>query len=79
MEQELRNETKKWLQRIEKERLTVGPQGKKGEEALRNIDAYVKDSMHFLEKGDLVRSFEAVIWAWSWIEIGLELEILKKV
>jgi len=38
-------------------------------EALKNIDAYLSDSKYFLEKNDLIRAFEAVIWAWAWMEI----------
>ncbi|PKM91965.1 MAG: DUF357 domain-containing protein, partial [Euryarchaeota archaeon HGW-Euryarchaeota-1] len=36
---------------------------------------------YFLEKGDFVRAFEAIIWAWAWIEIGEKegfLEVEKK-
>ncbi|MGB3943369.1 MAG: DUF357 domain-containing protein, partial [Methanothrix sp.] len=39
----------------------------------------LSDSRHFSEKGDPIRAFEAVIWAWAWIEIGLEVGILAVV
>jgi hypothetical protein len=32
----------------------------------------------FLEKGDLIRAFEAVIWAWAWMEIGLQKGLLRQ-
>jgi hypothetical protein len=32
------------------------------------MDAYIKDTSHFLEKQDFVRAFEAVIWAWGILE-----------
>ena len=35
-----------------------------------NIKAYYSDSSHFLENGDYVRAFEAIVWAWAWYEIG---------
>lgn len=70
LEDELRNETVKWLDRI-KDRL------KKVKASdvyfMNNIKAYVSDTEHFLEKGDLIRAFECVIWAWAWIEIGIEI------
>jgi len=46
-----------------------GPRGG-GERYLANIAAYLSDSRYFLGKGDLIRAFEAVVWAWAWIEIG---------
>jgi len=66
---DLRAETEKWLVRAD-ERLS----GCRGDESfLSNIKAYISDSRYFLEKGDLIRAFEAVIWAWAWLEIGEEL------
>jgi len=51
---------------------------RKGEEFLRNINAYISDSEYFLEKRDLVRAFECVVWAWAWLEIGLDIGILAE-
>jgi len=76
-EQALRKETNKWLHRIEKEIKNIKPPDEKGREFLENILAYIKDSRYFLGKGDLVRSFEAVIWAWSYLSISRELKLLK--
>ncbi len=76
--EELRRETVKWLERI-KERLgSVRAVNRKGEEFMRNIEAYVYDSEYFLEKNDLIRAFECVVWAWAWLEIGLDLGILEE-
>ncbi|RLI96601.1 MAG: DUF357 domain-containing protein [Candidatus Aenigmatarchaeota archaeon] len=76
-EEQLKKETKKWLEKIEKKLSGVRSHDEKGDYFLKNINAYVSDSKHFLEKGDLVRAFEAVIWAWAWLEIGLELDKLE--
>lgn len=76
-EQALRKETNKWLHRIEKEIKNIKPPDERGREFLENILAYIKDSRYFLDKGDLVRSFEAVIWAWSYLSISRELKLLK--
>lgn len=72
--EDLRAETLKWLTRAEElfRKLT-------GEEQfLENISAYLSDSRHFLDKGDLIRAFEAVVWAWAWMEIGLERGMLRE-
>jgi hypothetical protein len=38
-----------------------------------NIKAYISDTEYFLKKGDLIRAFECVVWAWAWMEIGIEI------
>lgn len=77
VEEDLKRETGKWLVRIEKEIRGANPLNRKGEEFLENIRAYIKDSRYFLGKGDLIRSFEAVVWAWSYLSISRELKLLK--
>ena len=47
----------------------------KSEEMLNNMKAYVSDSKFFQEKGDLVRSFEAIIWAWAIYETCKEFSL----
>ena len=76
-EQQLKEETEKWLTKIKTERKKIRLNDKSKENMLKNIDAYISDSEHFLKKGDLIRSFEAVIWSWSIMEIGLEVGIFK--
>lgn len=74
LEGDLRAETLKWQKRAEDLFSRVSGD----EHFMENISAYIKDSNHFLEKGDLIRAFEAVVWAWAWMEIGLEIRSLKK-
>lgn len=76
--EELRSETLKWLERIKSRIKNVKAINRNGEEFLKNIQAYISDSEYFLEKGDLVRAFECVVWAWAWLEIGLKIEILAE-
>lgn len=77
IEDELRKETQKWLERIETEKLNVVvEEGSK--EFMKNIEAYIEDSKYFLRKSDLIRAFEAVIWAWAWLEIGLRINIFSR-
>ena len=72
IEEELRRETEKWIGRLDKE--IAGTEG----EFMENILAYRKDAEFFLNKGDLVRAFEAVIWAWAWYEIGIQTGKVKR-
>ena len=77
LESDLRKEIDKWTGRIEKEMKNIKARDKDSEHFLTNIRAYIQDSKHFLEKNDLIRSFEAIVWAWSWLEILKELNILE--
>ncbi len=70
----LRAETLKWLERAEDLFAVISGD----EHFLENVSAYIQDSNYFLENGDLIRAFEAVVWAWAWMEIGLETKNLKK-
>ena len=74
-ESELKAETEKWLSRIEKEmphvRETV-----KSKDFVRNIKAYISDCKHFSKEGKLVLAFEAVVWAWAWLQILRELKMI---
>lgn len=78
VEEALRQEIEKWVRKIGEDLENIETYGTKGKEFLTNIKAYVSDSAHFLEKGDPVRSFEAIIWAWAWLEIGRDLEYLAQ-
>jgi hypothetical protein len=75
-EGELRKETEKWLGKIKKEIRGIRLLKKGKEGMIENIRAYVKDCEYFLKGNDLIRAFESVIWAWSWIEILKELEVV---
>jgi len=74
LEESLLAETLKWQGKAEDLYARVGGEG----QFLENISAYISDSRYFLERGDLIRAFEAVIWAWAWMEIGLLEGILQK-
>ncbi|MEE9323152.1 MAG: DUF357 domain-containing protein [Candidatus Aenigmarchaeota archaeon] len=81
-ESDLRKEIGKWTKRIGKEIKKVKPRDHDKEnehllEKIENINAYIKDSRYFLEKGDLIRSFEAIVWAWAWLQILKELGVFK--
>jgi uncharacterized protein len=73
LETDLKSETLKWLGKAE---ILFGRISSKDNRFAENIAAYLSDSRHFLDNGDLIRAFEAVIWAWAWMEIGKEIGVL---
>ena len=79
--QTLKKETDKWLAKLEKERssLRIISEDKKLKGVLRNLDAYIKDTRHFLEKQDFIRAFEAVIYAWGILETCEHLGLVKRI
>lgn len=74
VEERLVRETEQWRERLSEE-LRNGLTG--NPELIENIEAYIADSEHFEDEGLLVESFEAVIWAWSWLEIGRRLDEIE--
>ncbi len=75
---QLESETSKWTEKCKIAVSEVNSVGKKGEEFLVNIKAYISDTQHFIDEGDMVRAFEAIIWAWAWLEIGTDIGVLVK-
>lgn len=73
-EKSLISEIQKWLKKIEV--MKIKPKTDKGREYQKNIEAYIKDSKYFLERKDYVRSFEAVIWTWAFLEISKDLGLI---
>jgi hypothetical protein len=71
IDEELRQETQRWLERIKREIEKCEIQDKNKIDFLQNVRAYISDSEHFLKEEKLVLAFEAVIWAWAWFDIGL--------
>lgn len=72
-EKALEGETKRWLRKLKEE---VGKKDKKAAlsraavdramgPSIRNMQAYIQDCSHFLGKGDAIRAFEAIIYAWG--------------
>ena len=77
-QKELVEQTNLWHKKAAEALKNAKAVDKKGEEFLTNINAYMSDTNHFLEKKDYVRAFEAVVWAWAWIEIGKEVGVLRE-
>ena len=77
LETSLRKETEKWLLKVKEEMKSARLLDQERKHVLENINAYIKDSEYFLEKNDLIRAFEAVIWAWAILENSREFGVIK--
>ena len=62
--EKLREETEKWLERLEERVKDVN----KDIDQMENVEAYRKDTYHFLEEEDFIRAWESVIYAWGILE-----------
>ncbi len=76
-EQQLKTETAKWEDKLSDRIQDVTAVDEDGEDLLENAKAYLQDVPHFREQDDWVRAFEAVIWGWSWLEIGERLGVIR--
>jgi hypothetical protein len=82
MKEKLQKETKKWLDKIEKEikniAITEKLEQRQTEEIIKNMKAYISDCKHFMQIGDWVRAFEAITYAWGIFETCLRAGLIKK-
>ena len=67
----LKEETEKWLARIEEKAIQAKLADPKGKWAVENMKAYISDCKHFHKKNDFVKSFEAVVYAYGIYETAL--------
>jgi len=74
---DVEKETRKFIDELRTKIEKVSVNDEKGEEMLDNIKAYINDSEYFIEKGDLIRSFEAIVWAMAIFDTCRELGVLK--
>jgi len=77
LDAKLTEEIKKWTAKLDSALSAARARSERGKKMFSNIKAYREDSGHFLKQGDLIKSFECLIWAWSLLEIGRELRHLK--
>lgn len=74
----LEKETKKWLARLQEKNPPADHQDSLVKEQLTNVHAYIQDCQHFLKNGDLIRAFEAIIYAWGIYETLSRMHLLKE-
>jgi hypothetical protein len=67
-EKELVRQTEKMLGDIKKKRKKLKLVDKSKESIVKNLDAYISDTQHFIDKKDIIRAYEAVVYAWGILE-----------
>ncbi len=72
----LRREIDTWRGRLDAALEEAKPLTEDGDDFLENVQAYRADTDHFEKEEDLVRAFEAIVWAWSWLEIGARIDAI---
>jgi len=77
-EKSLEEETLKWLEKLEKRMEKTEILDKKAKDSLINVDSYMSDAKHFLNKKDYVRAFEAMVYAFGIYETLINLELVKE-
>jgi len=77
LDAKLTEEIKKWTAKLDGALSAARARSEQGVKMVSNIKAYRRDSGHFLEQGDLIKSFECLIWAWALLELGGELGHLE--
>lgn len=77
-ERRLDEEIDKWSEKLDRKLSKLEPITDEGDKMLENIKAYREDSEYFSENGKLVESFESLVWAWAYAEIGEDLNHLKE-
>ncbi len=78
-ERKLCEEIKKWTRKLDEILPITKASAEDGKDLMEDIQAYRKDSKYFLEKGDLIKSFECLIWAWALLEIGKRFRYLDEI
>ena len=75
----LKKETEKWLERLKNriESIRIIRDSPELRNCLENIEAYRRDSEYFIKKGDFLRGFEAVVYAWGILETCERLKLIS--
>ncbi|HDD72518.1 MAG TPA: DUF357 domain-containing protein [Candidatus Aenigmarchaeota archaeon] len=77
----LKEETEKWLKKLEERTVQIrrsdSRERKRLDDVINNMHAYISDCRHFLNKGDYINAFEAIIYAWGIYETCIHLGLLK--
>ena len=73
-QEKLKEETEKWLEKLE-DRVEDRDSSV---EQMENVEAYRKDTYHFLEEEDFIRAWESVIYAWGILETLERLDMFEE-
>jgi len=73
----LKQETEKWLIRLEEKVKNIKPIDSRAKWAVENIKAYISDCRHFQKNRDLVNAFEAIVYAYGIYETALHSKLIE--
>ena len=72
-----KEEIEKWLKKLETKLSKAKLKDENKKNFLENIKAYVKDCKYWMEKGDYVKAWEVISFAWGLFEAGEDLEVIE--
>jgi hypothetical protein len=72
-----REEIEKWIKKLEIKLQSTQLKDSKYQRFFDNIHAYVKDSKYWIEKGDYIKAWEVISFAWGLFEAGEDLGVLN--
>jgi hypothetical protein len=72
-----KEEIEKWLKKLEVKLSKVKLKDEAKKSFLENIQAYVKDCKYWIERGDYVKAWEVISFAWGLFEAGEELDVIE--
>ncbi|MBI3190258.1 DUF357 domain-containing protein [archaeon] len=67
-ERELLRQTEKMLKDIKTKRKDMRLVDESKKNLVKNLDAYISDTQHFIDKKDFIRAYEAIVYAWGILE-----------
>ena len=70
-----KEEIEGWMFKLQ-EKLNHLKSNKQNENFIKNIHAYVKDCKYWIEKGDYVKAWEVISFAWGLYEAGIDLNFI---
>ncbi|MCS7134923.1 MAG: DUF357 domain-containing protein [Candidatus Aenigmarchaeota archaeon] len=74
-----KEEIEKWLEKLEEKISKIKMKDETKQQFLDNLKAYVNDCVYWLEKGDYVKAWEAISFAWGLYEAGEYFEVFEKI
>ncbi len=68
IKEDLIRQTEKMLKEIKEKRTGLILVDGSKKSVVDNLDAYISDTQHFINKKDVIRAYEAVVYAWGILE-----------
>ena len=81
LSEDIQKETQKMCIKLENEikHVSFDSSNNDVKNEVTNLKAYISDCKHFMEKNDLVKAFEAIVFAWGIFEALSNLHLIKRI